>query len=209
MNMKLVLNPNNKFFTFMTKVADLIILNLLFLLCSLPIFTIGAALSSMYSVTMKQAKGDEPSVIKEFFKAMTVNFKSSTIIWVINLLVFIVIYFDLYFVEGILHSSLGDFLRISFLTLSLILFIISSYAFPMVAKFYNSTGNYLKNSFLMALKDLPYTFLIVFINLIPLAAFLIGSFILGFSIYLYLLIGFALSAYINSFAFNKIFDKYI
>ena len=209
MNMKLVLNPNNKFFTFMTKVADLIILNLLFLLCSLPIFTIGAALSSMYSVTMKQAKGDEPSVIKEFFKAMTVNFKSSTIIWVINLLVFIVIYFDLYFVEGILHSSLGDFLRISFLTLSLILFIISSYAFPMVAKFYNSTGNYLKNSFLMALKDLPYTFLIVFINLIPLAAFLIGSFILGFSIYLYLLIGFALSAYIKSFAFNKIFDKYI
>lgn len=207
--MKLVLNPNNKFFTFMTKVADLIILNLLFLLCSLPIFTIGAALSSMYSVTMKQAKGDEPSVIKEFFKAMTVNFKSSTIIWVINLLVFMVIYFDLYFVEGILHSSLGDFLRISFLTLSLILFIISSYTFPMVAKFYNSTGNYLKNSFLMALKDLPYTFLIVFINLIPLAAFLIGSFILGFSIYLYLLIGFALSAYINSFAFNKIFDKYI
>lgn len=209
MDMKLILNPNNKFFTMMTKVADLIILNLLFLLCSLPIFTIGAALSSMYSVTMKLAKGEEPSILKEFFKAMTINFKSSTIIWVINLLVFMVIYFDLYFVEGILHSSLGDFLRISFLTLSLIFFTMSSYAFPMVAKFYNSTGNYLKNSFLMALKHLPGTFLILIINLIPLAAFLIGSFVLGFSIYLYLLLGFSFSAYINSFTFNKIFDKYL
>ena len=57
-----IFNMDNKFFTFMGRVADLIILNLLFLLCCIPIVTIGPAITAMYYVTMKMVSASGSSL---------------------------------------------------------------------------------------------------------------------------------------------------
>ena len=57
---------DNKFFTFMGKVADLCILNIVCLICCIPIVTAGASITAMFFVTMKMVKNEESYIIKLF-----------------------------------------------------------------------------------------------------------------------------------------------
>ena len=62
-------NMDNKFFVFMGRVADLIILNLLCILCCLPIVTAGASVTAMFYVTLKMARNEESYIVRSFFKS--------------------------------------------------------------------------------------------------------------------------------------------
>lgn len=62
-------NMDNKFFTVMGRVADLIMLNVVFLICCLPIVTIGASLTALHYVTLKMARNEESYIIRSFFKS--------------------------------------------------------------------------------------------------------------------------------------------
>ena len=68
-------NMDNKFFTVMGRVADLIMLNVVFLICCLPIVTIGASLTALHYVTLKMTRNEESYIIRSFFK----SFKSEQI----------------------------------------------------------------------------------------------------------------------------------
>ena len=72
---------------FIGKVADFILLNLLTLVCSLPIITFGAAYTAKYYVSMKIVRGEEGTLFKAYFKAFKDNFKQATIIWIIQIIV--------------------------------------------------------------------------------------------------------------------------
>nr|MCR5269204.1 YesL family protein [Lachnospiraceae bacterium] len=50
-----------------SKAADLALVNLLWFVCSLPVFTAGAAMCAKYYVGMKIARNEEPAVFKSFF----------------------------------------------------------------------------------------------------------------------------------------------
>ena len=73
-------NMDNKFFTVMGRVADLIMLNVVFLICCLPIVTIGASLTALHYVTLKMARNEESYIIRSFFKSFKQNFKQATVI---------------------------------------------------------------------------------------------------------------------------------
>ena len=61
-------NMDNKFFTVMGHVADLMILNIVFLICCLPVVTIGASLTALHYVTLKMARNEESYIVRSFFK---------------------------------------------------------------------------------------------------------------------------------------------
>lgn len=71
---------DNKFFTFMNKVADLCILNIICLVCCIPIVTAGASITAMYYVTLKMVRNEEAYIVRSFFKSFKDNFKQATII---------------------------------------------------------------------------------------------------------------------------------
>ena len=80
------LKPDSPVMNFLSILADLIILNLLFIICSLPIVTFGAAYSAKYYVAMKIMRGEDTGTIIPFFKAFGRNFKQATVSWMIMLL---------------------------------------------------------------------------------------------------------------------------
>ena len=80
-------NMDNKFFTVMGRVADLIMLNVVFLICCLPIVTIGASLTALHYVTLKMTRNEESYIIRSFFKSFKQNFKQATVINLIMLAV--------------------------------------------------------------------------------------------------------------------------
>ena len=68
---------------FLSKVADMIILNILFLITCIPIFTIGASMTALYYVTLRMVSGEEGPVSKDYFRSFKQNFRQATVIWLI------------------------------------------------------------------------------------------------------------------------------
>lgn len=202
-------NMDNKFFSFMSRVADLVILNLLCVVCCLPIITAGASITAMFYVTLKMARDEESYILRSFFKSFKENFKQATIINIIMLLAAVMLYIDLSISRNI-EGTLGTVMVFAFMVILLLYLMLFTYIYPVLAKFYNTIRNTFTNAFLMSLRHLPYTFLMIVISVLPLAVFFIpNAQIQSTIIMLLVLLGFSTVAYINSRFLVKIFDNYI
>jgi len=190
---------------FLSRIADLMILNLLFILCCLPIVTIGASTTALYSVTLKMAKNEESYIAKSFFQAFKDNFKFSTVSWLLGLLIAVIIVVD-YNVSPQLSSPFSNILMFFITALTIFYLFEMLYLFPYIARFDNTFINTVKNAALISILNLPYTFLMIII----LAAAVVISMFVSFSIsgIVWILCGFSLIAYINSLLFRRIFSKY-
>ena len=82
---------------FLSRAADLIWVNLLVLVCSIPVFTAGAALSAMENIIYKILHNEDVRVTREFFQAFAKNFKQATGIWLIILVIEGVLAYDFYY----------------------------------------------------------------------------------------------------------------
>lgn len=206
-------NPDNKFFVFMTRVADLIIVNLLFAICSLPIITIGPSMTALYYVTLKMVKNEETYPSRNFFHSFRQNFKQGVIINLIMLVALVLLSFDLYYVYQMLTAGGGTFykvLGIILLVITLIYAMVVAYVYPILARFYNSTKNTLRNALLMSIRHLPYTVIILVLAIGPVVIMLFSSAkVMSFMLLFYMLIGFSVVAYVQSILFVKIFANYM
>ena len=195
-------NMDNKFFTVMGRVAALIMLNVVFLICCLPIVTIGASLTALHYVTLKMARNEESYIIRSFFKSFKQNFKQATVINLIMLAVAAILYMDLRIV-GNIDGTMSQVLYIVFFAFGILYMMVFLYIYPVLAKFYNSIKNTFRNAFLMAIRHLPYTVLKAVFFLLPAGVIFIKSFR---NLCMFRL---AKKAFINRHFLVKIFDNYI
>ena len=187
----------------------LIALNLLWIVCSLPVITAGASTTALYYCTLKLHKEGDIRVFHDFFKSFKQNFKQATVINLIMLAVAAILYMDLRIV-GNIDGTMSQVLYIVFFAFGILYMMVFLYIYPVLAKFYNSIKNTFRNAFLMAIRHLPYTVLMAVITLLPAGVFFIKSFrIQSMAIMLLCMFGFALEAFINGHFLVKIFDNYI
>lgn len=78
--MNQILNPDNPVIRFLGRLFDLVVLNIIFLLLCIPVITIGASITSLYYVLLKIVRGEDPYILRSFFKAFRQNFFQSTVI---------------------------------------------------------------------------------------------------------------------------------
>lgn len=206
-----IFNYDNPVWRFIGKLGDLMILNILWLICSIPIFTIGASTTAVYYVTIKLARDDDGYTIRNFFKSFKENFKQATAIWLLMLVTGIILGFDLYFFLFVLTGS--SIVRTVFTAaigaLTLIWLCIFSYVFPLQSRFYNPVKRTIFNAFFMSIRHFFHT-----LGMLVLDGCLL---VLGvFSIYylpqitiLAMMFGFPLIAFVNSYILNPIFNRYI
>lgn len=203
-------NIDGPFIVGLTKLADIFILNILLVLCSLPVFTFGAAYTALYYVTLKMVKDEDCYTVKSFFKSFKLNFKQGTGIWLLMLIIGIVIYLDFKVMSGDyagivnVSDNMAKIMSIMIMAASVLYLFTFSYVFPVLARFDNSVKNTLKNALFMAIRHLPSTIAIILINIVPLALMYLvpKAIIMVFFV-------FGLCAYCNSFFFVKIFKLYM
>lgn len=203
-------NPDNKFFTFMGRVADLMILNILCILCCIPVITIGPAITAMFYITLKMVRNEESYVFRGFFHSFKQNFRQGVTIHLIMLAVGAVLLFDLYFTrqmsgENQIYMILGYVFMVA-IALYLMIF---TYIYPMLAKFYNSVKNTFRNALLVSIRHLPYTILMMAVTAAPVLLMFFIPQTAAYVLLFIFLLGFSTIAYINSCFFVKIFDRYI
>ncbi|MGI6070975.1 MAG: YesL family protein [Blautia sp.] len=199
---------SGKFYTVGTRITDIVLLNLIYLVFCLPVVTIGAATTALYYVALKMAENKDSYIFRSFFKSFKENFRQSTIIWLILLVIGLFISIDFRIILAQDGSFFKIFLYLLSMTTVLLLFVLL-YVFPVLSKFYNSIKATFKNAFLMSLRHLPYTLAIFFISALPFLVFLTNMMILLRLLPLLLLCGFSLPAYLNSLLFKRIFVHYI
>jgi len=132
-----LLDINNSFYAFAKKLIYVFILNILFIMTSIPIFTIGTSCTAMNSVYNKIINEKDFSVLGDYFKSFKINFIKSTIVWIIGLVLGFIIYVDIfYWVKyGIKEGTIGYlFLGISVLFATFYLMVMHA-VFPLVERF--------------------------------------------------------------------------
>ncbi len=151
---------NSPFMALLTKAVNYMMLNLLSLICSLPIVTAGASVTAKYYVAMKMVRGEEPAILKPFFKAFKENFKQSTVIWLIEIVIAAVLFFDWMYVWQIETTQIVKIVRIALLILTIFCALAGIAAFPLIARYQMKTKDIIKASFMFAFLH-PFRMLIV------------------------------------------------
>lgn len=199
-------DPDSRIMTFFAQLADLVILNILWLVFCLPIFTIGASTTAIYRVTLNMVRQEGGGVVKTFWAAFRLNFRQGVLIFLISLLPIILVVYEVWmFISGVIGQSV--WIGMVFCLPALLLSMVLSYVYPLLAQFDNSIKNTLKNACLLAITQLPISLIMSALNLSALLLFFFATtFFLRTSIF-WLIVGGSLVALINSYLLRHVFRK--
>lgn len=206
--MNKLFNMESKFVQFLAMLGNLVILNLLWLITSLPIITIGASTTAMYSVVFKYADNSDDEVIKPFFRAFASNFKQSTLIWLPMCLVAVLLVIDGYYLISHANDVSTPFLWVPFFVVLLVLMVTTAHVFPQIARYDVDTRTALHNTLLMSLLHLFQTVGIVGLNLLPWILMLFLPELVAYTGIFWVMFGASAIAYFNAKVLLKMYKKH-
>lgn len=192
---------------FLGRVGDILLLNIVFVVTSIPVITIGTALSALYTVAMKLVRGEDPAIIKEYLKAYKRNFKPATICWLIMAVIGVLLFVDFRLV-AVFSGTSYTVMRLLLAMILGIWLLTFLYLFPYIARFDNTIFNSMKNALFLSVAHIPSTLMMlgVAIGLLIITLFTSKTFVIGTILWTFF--GFAILAYVQSFLLCRIFTKY-
>ena len=199
-------SPDSKFMQIISRVTDLILLNIVYLITCLPVFTIGASTAALYTLCFQMMREEDNGILKAFFRAFKSNFKQATAIWGLTLLVVLpaLYYFDLAFhAAGLLRAGC-----LLFLLIALIGLLTAVYAFPWISQFQNATRQTLLNALILSITHLPRSICILAIHLLPLILWAVNYDLFVKISFLWLVLYFAAASYRNTGLLWHVFKPY-
>ena len=186
--------------------GDLFFLNVFFFVTSIPIITLGASFTAMYTVTNKMVKNEDGPIGQEYFKAFKANFKQATAIWLADILfiVFVTVQYIYYLNnDNQITKYLFIFLGFEFILLAFAI----PLQFPLLARYDNTTFRTMLNALVLSLTNLGVWFRMFFIWMFPMALYYLRPNLFVYSWFLWGMILSALFAYVCSMFLVKFYDR--
>ena len=205
--MRNLFNYENPFIQFLVRVGDLIILNVLFILCSAPVVTLGASLTALHRVTQNMLFEQEEPLLKAFFRAFRQNFKQSTLAWLVELVVIVSLVCDVLLVMAYFNGGLAKAMYILVAVLAILVAGVYAYLMPLIARYENGMRQQVNNAVILAIIKLPKTLLLVFLNLLPVILVLISVPVFVQTLIFWVIIGFAFVSFIESSILKPVFQQ--
>lgn len=186
----------------LTKVANLMILNLLTILCCIPVITAGAAITAMHYMCMKMVRNEESYIVKGYFKAFKESFKQATGVWLVLLVIIIIMAGD-YII--IYHTGIQFpyWFQVALSAVALIGLFEFVMVFPVMGKFENTVLRTMKNSLIISVVKFPVTLAMIVMNAISIIIAIYFMQILP----IVLMFGMSVPAYFGAKMLNKYFLK--
>lgn len=205
--MNRLFNPDNPVMQFISKIFDLVILNLIFILSCIPVVTVGASLSGLYYVSLKMVRGEEPYIWQNFWKGFRQNFKQGTALWMMFLAACVFLGMDFYIINS-QDTVLFAVVRVLLWVICGILVSMFLYVFPVISHFVCTLKQAVKNSLFMTFGHLPYTMIllgicgvIAYLGTVSAKAFAMIVMLSG-------VCGFSVFSFTACIIFDRIFKKY-
>ena len=180
---------------FLNNMADLIILNIIFLISCIPLITIGASISALHYVWAG------------FLKGFTSSFKQGTIIWLAFAAIASFIGID----HRILNSessALFSVMKVALGVVTALLSCIFIYIFPIISHFKCTTRQAVKNALFMTIGHLPYTILLAAMYSLIIFLCTLTEKLLAMILMISVICGFSVVAFTACIIFDRIFRKY-
>lgn len=190
---------DNPVWNILGKIADMVFISLLWIFCSLPVITLGAATTAAYS-SARILLEDEGELAKTFMTSFRINFRKSTVLWLMVLTSGIVFSADLYFFTQI-GADWAKVMVIVTLIFSFILLVMAIYMFSMISKFEGSLKQLAGMAFVLSIRALPSTILMVLLFLAVVSVVLLKYWFVG-------LIAAGLIAFIHTWILEDVYRKH-
>lgn len=203
-----LLNEDNVIHIFLNKLGDIIVANLLFLVCCIPIITIGPALTALYHCMLRTVKGNNNGTAKTFFRAFKENFRQSLIVWLGLLAVGFILFLNIRFLQNTASVVSKPLFYVS-LGIAGLVIILALYIFPVIAAFANTTVNLLKNAYVFAFLHFPSTLAIAVITILPMFMTYRDIKLMPLYACCWFFFGFGLTAYVNSLLLYRMFKPFL
>lgn len=144
---------------------DLMVLNILTILLSVPVFTMGTAVTALYD-TVWRMRNHQGTLLRNYWKAFGSNFRKSTLLFLPILFFGVILSYNLMFIQ--LNNTSGQNMVLVPLILGFVLWaMVTAWVFPLQSRFENTWGKVLVNSFICAIRYLPKTITMVILNATP------------------------------------------
>ena len=189
---------------FMMLITNIICLNVLWLLCCLPVITAGAATTAMYYMIFQYITKQDDGVVKPFFKAFRANFKFVTPIWLIHLLIGAALGAEVFY----LFRGGQPWLKVTFAILLFIYAGVSTYLYPILARYHTTRKQALLNSFALSTRHMFTTVCVVVLNTLPVVMILFFPELFWKTIFLWTICGFSVIAYLCGKMIFTVLKKY-
>lgn len=194
---------DNPVWNAISRLGDMFILSFLWLIASLPVFTIGAATTAAYDCAFKIIRARDTNIFKDFFNSFRSNLKQATALFFIMLSIGAVIAADLYFWahnEGEISFVMNALsLGVAALYIITLLFV-----FPVQAVFENPVKKTLQTAFFMALQNFGTSLLLLVIS----AGLSYLCYMVPIAGYVFLIVGNGFLTMVLAVRFLVIFRKY-
>ena len=177
--------------------GDLFFLNVYFTITCIPIITIGASITALFTVTNKMVQNEEGPIHQTYLRAFKENFKQATIIWLLDLLYIGSMVLEYIYCMG--HTD--QISKVLFIMVGFQFFLFAlafPLQFPLLSRYENSVGKIMLNSLIIAFARPSIWFRMFFIWALPFALYYVSIKALIYTWYLWGLIFTALFAYICS-----------
>ena len=188
-------------FRFISTLVDLIFLNILIIVFSIPIITIGASFTAGHFTALKMRRG-EGTIVKTFWKSFKVNFVQSTILEII-LAVLAVMTLFLVSVAGGDLEKMESLIHLFILFFWVCILFTAIWAFPLQARFINPLLVTLRNAYGLSVRHMLRTIYMLIVYLLPIVLVLLNVKFISIVI----LFGVSGPIYISVLMYNKIFKK--
>ncbi len=197
-------NPDSPIMRFLSRMTDLLWLNVLVLICCIPVVTAGAALTAMNYVCLKLVRGKEGYIANDFFKSFKRNFKQATLIWIVVLLISIILGFDYWYLlfSKMIETPMWLVVALGIATLFILSCVVM--VFPVLSHFENTIRGTVKNSFLIGIFQLPKTVLMILLWAVPPVFWLASPQLAPLSWFFW----FSLPGYLGALLYHKTFLKF-
>lgn len=162
--MKEPFNLNSPWVQRFAMLTNLVMLNILWLVCCIPVFTAGAATSALYYTVFQYHTKMDDAVLRPFFRAFKENFRQSTILLLPLFAVLALLVFDMIYLV-----SHGTGTAVLFLLIVAIFFItgIMVHLFPLIARFDMRAKALIRTALSLVVLHLPATFLVIALTILP------------------------------------------
>lgn len=192
---------------FLTKVSQLMILSVVWLLCCVPVVTVGAATAALYRM-MFNMKEDKVCDLKAYFRAFQSNFRKATVLWLILLVcgaVTAVLFYLMLLVE---QTVLRMIALAVFCVLFFAVYIAGLYLFPLTAYFENTVVGTLSNAIGMGIANLRQTIIAGAVTMTPLVIAIAWPNLFIQMLFLWMVLGPGAIAYGVTCALTPVFHRY-
>lgn len=152
-----IFNPDSPLMLALSRIADLVILNLIVFLCCIPVVTAGAALTGMHYVLLKMARDEEGYIVRSFFRSFKENFLQATGMWLLFLAAGALFLLDLRLTGSASGLSFSPVFRVLLTAGGVYIFLTALYAFPLLARFNDTIAGTLRNASVLVVGAFPRT----------------------------------------------------